>query len=199
MGTQTFVKNRKVEERKVLVQQNGQLSHPLRSPAAASAARELQRPICSGRCCRTRGSCLGGRMHLRSRAAPRSAGLAGRMRGVGKSIAMATVTSIHPGSNWRKPRGRSRSLRANRTYPSRPTLRAFASLPAPPPGPPFRALASHWPSEKLEVGLPGEVQCSIGRWRARPLRARLRREGPRLKPKADQSGGTRVAAAETRR
>ncbi|MBZ3885265.1 14-3-3 protein theta, partial [Sciurus carolinensis] len=31
------------------------------------------------------------------------------------------------------------------------------------------------------------------------LRARLRREGPLLKPKADQSGGTRIAAAETRR
>ncbi|MEJ1287323.1 hypothetical protein NN561_018340 [Cricetulus griseus] len=58
------------------------------------------------------------------------------MRGVGESIAMATVTSIHPGSNWRKPRGRSRSLRVNRTYPSRPTLGASASLPAPPPAPP---------------------------------------------------------------
>lgn len=30
------------------------------------------------------------------------------------SIAMATVTSSHPGSNWRKPRGPSRSPRANR-------------------------------------------------------------------------------------
>lgn len=28
LGIQTFVKNWKVEERKVLVQQNGQLSHP---------------------------------------------------------------------------------------------------------------------------------------------------------------------------
>lgn len=85
-------------------------------------------------------------MHLRSPAAPRSAGLEGRMRGVGKSIAMATVTSIHPGSNWRKPRGRSRSLQANRTYPSRPTLGASASLPAPPPGPPSaRSLfIGHW-------------------------------------------------------
>lgn len=28
LGIQTFVKNRKVKERKALVQQNGQLSHP---------------------------------------------------------------------------------------------------------------------------------------------------------------------------
>lgn len=84
------------------------------------------------------------------------------MRGVGKSIAMATVTSIHPGSNWRKPRGRSRSLRANRTYPSRPTLGASASLASrPAPWAPFRALAPHWTAEKLEAGLPGEVQVLL--------------------------------------
>ncbi|KAK7807051.1 hypothetical protein U0070_011413, partial [Myodes glareolus] len=91
-----------------------------------------------------------------------------------------------------KPRGRSRSLRANRTYPSRPTLRASASLPAPPPCAPFRALASHWPVKGLEAGLPGEMRNTIGRRRARRLRARLRREGPRLKPKAHQSGGLRI-------
>lgn len=60
----------------------------------------------------------------------------GGMRGVGNSIAMATVTSFYPGSNWRKPRGRSRSLPANRTCPSRPTLLASASPPAPPSLPP---------------------------------------------------------------
>lgn len=67
---------------------------------------------------------------------PQVLGVAGRMRGVGNSIAMATVTSFYPGSNWRKPRGRSRSLPANRTCPSRPTLLASASPPAPPSLPP---------------------------------------------------------------
>lgn len=63
-------------------------------------------------------------------------GTAGRTGGVGPSIAMATVTSFYPGSNWRKPRGQSRSLPANRTCPGRPTLRAAASPRAPPPRPP---------------------------------------------------------------
>lgn len=79
--------------------------------------------------------------------------------------------------------------------PSEPPL----CFPPRPPCAPFRALASHWSAKGLEAGLPGEVRNAIGRWGARRLRARLRREGPRLKPKADQSGGTRVAAAETRR
>lgn len=44
----------------------------------------------------------------------RAAGEGGRERGGCSSITMATVTSSHPGSNWRKPRGPSRSPRANR-------------------------------------------------------------------------------------
>lgn len=64
---------------------------------------------------------------------PRVPGVAGRMRGVGNSIAMVTVTSFYPGSNWRKPRGRSRSLPANRTCPSRPTLLASPSPYRPAP------------------------------------------------------------------
>lgn len=64
-------------------------------------------------------------------------GRRGEDEGVGGGgIAMATVTSFYPGSNWRKPRGQSRSLPANRTCPGRPTLRASASPRAPPPLPP---------------------------------------------------------------
>lgn len=135
---------------------------------------------------------------------PQVPGVAGRMRGVGNSIAMATVTSFYPGSNWRKPRGRSRSLPANRTCPSRPTLLAPASPPAPPPLPPSArsVVIGQWRGgrrnsrEQLGASLGGGRGDS--RAAARPrLRGRLRREGPRLKPKADQSGGTRAVAAET--
>lgn len=53
----------------------------------------------------------------RAGAGPGLPGEGGGSRGGGggcSSIAMATVTSSHPGSNWRKPRGPSRSPRANR-------------------------------------------------------------------------------------
>ncbi|ELK13968.1 hypothetical protein PAL_GLEAN10020120 [Pteropus alecto] len=126
--------------------------------------------------------------------------VAGRMRGVGNSIAMATVTSFYPGSNWRKPRGRSRSLPANRTCPSRPTLLASAFPSRPAHCAPFRALSPHWLAAGREAGPSGTARRVIGSAARRPaprLGGRLRREGPRLKPKADQSGGTRAAAAET--
>uniref|UniRef100_A0A4W2CYE5 Tyrosine 3-monooxygenase/tryptophan 5-monooxygenase activation protein theta n=1 Tax=Bos indicus x Bos taurus TaxID=30522 RepID=A0A4W2CYE5_BOBOX len=127
---------------------------------------------------------------------PRVPGVAGRMRGVGNSIAMVTVTSFYPGSNWRKPRGRSRSLPANRTCPSRPTLLASPSPLPPRPlllRPRFRALSLHWPEAGREAELSGTSRRAIGGG-GRPrgagprggpasrLRGRLRREGPRLKP-----------------
>ena len=117
------------------------------------------------------------------------------MRGVGNSIAMVTVTSFYPGSNWRKPRGRSRSLPANRTCPSRPTLLASPSPLPPRPlllHPRFRALSLHWPEAGREAELSGTSRRAIGGG-GRPrgagprggpasrLRGRLRREGPRLK------------------
>ena len=127
---------------------------------------------------------------------PRVPGVAGRMRGVGNSIAMVTVTSFYPGSNWRKPRGRSRSLPANRTCPSRPTLLASPSPLPPRPlllRPRFRALSLHWPEAGREAELSGTSRRAMGgggRSRgagprgvpASRLRGRLRREGPRLKP-----------------
>lgn len=127
---------------------------------------------------------------------PRVPGVAGRMRGVGNSIAMVTVTSFYPGSNWRKPRGRSRSLPANRTCPSRPTLLASPSPLPPRPlllRPRFRALSLHWSEAGREAELSGTSRRAIGGG-GRPrgagprggpasrLRGRLRREGPRLKP-----------------
>jgi hypothetical protein len=127
------------------------------TPAAAAGANELQRTLCSGRCSRRRGRATEVVSASQSRAAPRSARAAGRMRGVGNSIAMATVTSIYPGSNWRKPRGRSRSLPANRTCPSRPTLLASPSPPAPPPAP------------------PSARSVLIGQWRSRRRDSRERR------------------------
>lgn len=137
---QTFVTNRKVEERKALEQQNSRLcprpglTRPTR--AGAALAHKMQCTICSGAAAGDAATAGVVVRASRSRAAPTSAGGGGRMRGVGNSIAMATVTSFYPGSNWRKPRGRSRSLPAYRTCPNRPTLLASASPPAPPPSPP---------------------------------------------------------------
>lgn len=120
------------------MQQKNRLCHPRRpaspGPSRAAAALVLQdamhhlQKCCGGR----RGHRKRDHVSLPLPCRTHKCRGAGRMRGVGNSIAMATVTSFYPGSNWRKPRGRSRSLLANLTCPGRPTLLSSASLPAPP-------------------------------------------------------------------
>lgn len=93
----------------------------------------------------------------------------------------------------------------------RPTELAQADPPSEPSLPhqprpcrPHRALSPHWPEAGREAELQGQRGALLGHGSdgralgsAPLLQARLRREGPRLKPKADQSGRTRAAAAET--